>query len=163
MTAPPTWLARLAGAFNNGGAQSLALVCALGAAGLAAPDFFAIAFKDGRFYGSLIDIANRGAPVALLAIGMSVVIATRGVDLSVGAVMAIAGAASAAAVNAGAPWQAAAALGLLSGIACGLWNGALVAVLGVQPFVATLILMVAGRGVAQLITEGRILTFVDPD
>jgi simple sugar transport system permease protein len=39
----------------------------------------------------------------------------------------------------------------------------LVALLGVQPFIATLILMVAGRGVAQLITEGRILTFVDHD
>jgi simple sugar transport system permease protein len=163
MRTSPNRFAAAAGLLNNGGAQLLALACALAAAALAAPDFFAVALKDGRFYGSLIDIANRGAPVALLAIGMSAVIATRGIDLSVGAVMAIAGAASAAAVNAGAPWLAAAALGLLSGVACGLWNGALVALLGVQPFVATLILMVAGRGVAQLITEGRILTFVDPD
>ncbi len=46
---------------------------------------------------------------------------------------------------------------------CGLWNGFLVAVLGIQPIVATLILMVAGRGVAQLITEGRIVTFTSPD
>jgi galactofuranose transport system permease protein len=55
----------------------------------------------------------------------------------------------------------AAALG--AGLICGLWNGFLVAVLGMQPIVATLILMVAGRGIAQLITEGRIVTFSSPD
>ncbi len=45
----------------------------------------------------------------------------------------------------------------------GLWNGILVAILKIQPFVATLILMVAGRGVAQLITAGQIVTFNSPD
>jgi simple sugar transport system permease protein len=148
---------------GNGAVQWLALGAVLIAASLAAPDLFAVTVQDGRLYGSVVDIANRGAPVALLAIGMAVVIATRGVDLSVGAVMAIAGAAAATAVNAGAPWQAAAGIGLAAGLACGLWNGILVAVLNIQPFVATLILMVAGRGVAQLITEGRILTFTDPN
>ncbi|MCK5932338.1 MAG: ABC transporter permease, partial [Fulvimarina manganoxydans] len=53
------------------------------------------------------------------------------------------------------------ALTLATGIVCGLWNGALVAFLGIQPIIATLILMVAGRGIAQLITEGVILTFND--
>src|SRR5438093_950028 len=61
----------------------------------------------------------------------------------------------------GLPLALAAALG--AGLLCGLWNGFLVAVLGIQPIVATLILMVAGRGVAQLITEGRIVTFTAPD
>src|SRR5439155_20559314 len=61
----------------------------------------------------------------------------------------------------GLPLALAAALG--AGLLCGLWNGFLVAVLGIQPSVATLILMVAGRGVAQLITEGRIVTFTAPD
>ena len=55
----------------------------------------------------------------------------------------------------------AAALG--AGLICGLWNGSLVAVFGMQPIMATLILMVAGRGIAQLITEGRIVTFSSPD
>ena len=49
-----------------------------------------------------------------------------------------------------------AALGV--GLLCGLWNGALVAGVGMQPIIATLILMVAGRGVAQLITGGQIVT-----
>ncbi|STF90271.1 inner membrane ABC transporter permease protein YtfT [Escherichia coli] len=44
-----------------------------------------------------------------------------------------------------------------------MWNGILVAILKIQPFVATLILMVAGRGVAQLITAGQIVTFNSPD
>ncbi|MCH4554164.1 ABC transporter permease, partial [Aestuariibaculum sp. L182] len=53
-----------------------------------------------------------------------------------------------------------AALG--TGLACGLWNGILVAYFDLQPIVATLILMVAGRGIAQLITEGSIVTFTEP-
>jgi simple sugar transport system permease protein len=129
---------------------------------LVAPGFLEIAVREGRLYGSLIDILNRGAPVALLAVGMALVIATRGIDLSVGAVMAIAGAVAAVAVNGGQHWTAAVALALGAGLACGLWNGVLVAVLNIQPIIATLILMVAGRGLAQLITEGRIVTFVEP-
>src|SRR6266850_3684098 len=55
------------------------------------PGFFRLEIKDGRLYGSLVDILNRGTPVALAALGMTLVIATGGVDLSVGAVMAITG------------------------------------------------------------------------
>ena len=126
------------------------------------PQFFDLRMQDGRLFGSLIDVLNRGAPVALLALGMVLVIATRGIDLSVGAVMAISGAIAASLADAhGLPLALAAALG--AGLLCGLWNGFLVAVLGIQPIVATLILMVAGRGIAQLITEGRIVTFTAPD
>src|SRR5215211_8893473 len=123
-------------------------------------DFFALRLQDGRLFGSLIDVLNRGAPVAILALGMTLVIATRGIDLSVGAVMAIAGATAATLTAQGYPLPAALAAAAGVGLACGLWNGFLVAVLEIQPFVATLILMVAGRGFAQLITEGQIITFV---
>lgn len=123
------------------------------------PGFFDISVANGRLFGSPIDILNRGAPVALLAIGMTLVIATRGIDLSVGAVMAIAGAVAASAIDQGLGLGAALGLALGAGLLCGVWNGLLVAVLGIQPIVATLILMVAGRGIAQLITEGAILTF----
>ncbi|WP_373356478.1 ABC transporter permease [Pseudoroseicyclus sp. CXY001] len=123
------------------------------------PSFLAVDVIDGRFVGSAVDVLKRGAPVALLAIGMTLVIATGGIDLSVGAVMAICGAASAWAITNDLGLPAALAIGLAAGLACGLWNGLLVAWLGIQPIVATLILMVAGRGVAQMITEGRILTF----
>ena len=125
------------------------------------PQFFDLRLQDGRLFGSLVDIFNRGAPVALLALGMVLVIATRGIDLSVGAVMAICGAIAASLADSHPlPLVLVAALG--AGLLCGLWNGFLVAVLGIQPIVATLILMVAGRGIAQLITEGRIVTFTAP-
>ncbi len=142
--------------------QLLTLAAILALVGVVFPGFFSVSFANGRLYGSPIDILNRGAPVALLAIGMTLVIATRGIDLSVGAVMAICGATAAAAVHSGHAAPVAVLAALAAGLACGLWNGFLVAVLRIQPIVATLILMVAGRGIAQLITGGTILTFSDP-
>jgi simple sugar transport system permease protein len=126
------------------------------------PGFFTITWQDGRFFGSLIDVLNRGAPVAILAIGMTMVIATKGVDLSVGAVMAISGATAATLVSNGIPAPVAVLAALGTGLLCGLWNGILVTLLDIQPIIATLVLMVAGRGLAQLITEGYIVTFSDP-
>jgi ribose/xylose/arabinose/galactoside ABC-type transport system permease subunit len=122
------------------------------------PGFFHIEIKDGRLFGSLIDILNRGAPVMLLAIGMSLVIATAGVDLSVGAVIAVAGAAAVLAIVSGGSVLLGVIAALAAALVAGTWNGALVAYIGIQPIVATLILMVAGRGVAQLLTNGQILT-----
>ena len=126
------------------------------------PPFFNVSLVDGRLTGSVVDVLNRAAPVALLALGMAAVIATRGIDLSVGAVMAISGAVAASLVDSGHPWYVAVLCALAAGLAGGLWNGFLVAVLGIQPIVATLVLMVAGRGIAQLITSGQITTFTDP-
>jgi galactofuranose transport system permease protein len=123
------------------------------------PNFFKIGFRDGAFHGSLIDILNHGGKVMLLAIGMCLVIATRGVDLSVGAVMAISGAISVTLVRdpQASLWLAVTAA-MAVAVAAGAWNGVLVSLLRIQPIVATLILMVAGRGVAQLITQGFIPT-----
>jgi simple sugar transport system permease protein len=126
------------------------------------PSFFDVRLVDGRLVGSIVDVLIRGAPVALLALGMAGVIATRGIDLSVGAIMAIAGALAAHVLAEGASWLAALLCALAAGLACGLWNGILVAWLKLQPIVATLILMVAGRGIAQLVTSGQITTFNDP-
>jgi galactofuranose transport system permease protein len=124
------------------------------------PAFFSFTVKDGRVLGGLVDILNRGAPIALIALGMSLVIATGGIDLSVGAVMAIAGAVAANLIfGSTLPVWMIIAAGLGTGLAAGLVNGVLVSGLGVQPIVATLILLVAGRGVAQLINDGQIITF----
>ncbi|STF95958.1 putative sugar ABC transporter membrane protein [Escherichia coli] len=143
--------------------QLVALLLVLLVDSLVAPHFWQVALQDGRLFGSPIDILNRAAPVALLAIGMTLVIATGGIDLSVGAVMAIAGATTAAMTVAGFSLPIVLLSALGTGILAGLWNGILVAILKIQPFVATLILMVAGRGVAQLITSGQIVTFNSPD
>lgn len=142
--------------------QLLALVAVLLINWLLFPNFFRVVWQDGRLFGSTIDVINRGAPVAILAIGMTGVIATKGVDLSVGAIMAVCGAVAATMVVAGYPTPIAVVAALAVGLACGLWNGFLVAFLDIQPIVATLVLMVAGRGIAQLITEGSIVTFNDP-
>lgn len=129
--------------------QIIALLLVLAVDSLVAPHFFQVLLQDGRLFGSPIDILNRAAPVALLAIGMTLVIATSGIDLSVGAVMAIAGATAASMTVAGHSLPVVLLTALGAGALAGLWNGILVAVLKIQPFVATLILMVAGRGVAQ--------------
>src|SRR4030095_16533292 len=93
---------------------------------------------------------------------MSLVIAPSGVDLSVGAVMAIAGAVAAQLINkSGVPFPIVIGGALAVSLVAGRWNGLLVGVFKVQPIVATLILMVAGRGIAQLITDGQIITFTD--
>lgn len=143
----------------TGSAQCAALLCVLLVNSLVADNFFAIEVQDGRLFGSLIDILNRCAPVALLTLGMTLVIATGGIDLSVGAVMAISGATMASLATQGYSLPAILLIVPGVGLLCGLWNGLLVAVFRIQPIVATLILMVAGRGIAQLITEGQIITF----
>ncbi len=124
--------------------------------------FLRITLIDGRPTGALLDVMSRGSTTALLAIGMALVIAGRGVDLSIGAIMAISGVIAAMVVTTGhSPWVAiAAALGIA--IVCGVWNGSLVAYGRLQPFVATLVLMVAGRGIAQWIADGQIIPFRDP-
>jgi simple sugar transport system permease protein len=135
--------------------------------------FFSLEIRDGRLYGSLIDILDRAAPLMLVSIAMTLVIATGGVDLSVGAVMAIAGAIAAGLVarpeysvlshvNVGQSFTLVLIIALLAAAVAGAGNGVLVATCGVQPIVATLILMVAGRGVAQLLTSGQIITFSHP-
>jgi galactofuranose transport system permease protein len=140
-----------------------------------APGFFKIGILDGHLYGNLVDVFNNAAPLMLVAIGMTLVIATGGVDLSVGAVIAISAAMGAVLINpalgnklisneiltkdaTNTPLWLIVLATLAAGTLCGLWNGWLVSRGKIQPMVATLILMVAGRGIAQLITNGQIMT-----
>jgi len=66
---------------------------------IAVPEFFQLEIKQGHLYGSLVDILRNGSCVMLLGIGMTFVIATGGVDLSVGAVMAISASVAALMIN----------------------------------------------------------------
>jgi ribose/xylose/arabinose/galactoside ABC-type transport system permease subunit len=128
------------------------------------PSFFSVHIQGGHLFGSLVDILRNGAPTVLVALGMTLVIATRGIDLSVGAVVAIAGALACTIIaDSPAPDDpgtvlGAVAIAVLFSLVLGAWNGLLVAVFGIQPIIATLILMTAGRGIAMLITEGQIIT-----
>ncbi len=129
---------------------------------LAIPGFFSIQFRDGNFFGRPVDILNRGSVYAILAVGMTLVIATGGIDISVGSVLAISGAIVATMLGSGFEAKIPMLLCILAAVGVctiiGCWNGLLVSKIGVQPVVATLILMVAGRGIAQLITGGNIPT-----
>jgi ribose/xylose/arabinose/galactoside ABC-type transport system permease subunit len=147
------------------------------------PGFFALQVQDGHLYGSLIDILRNSVPTVVLAMGMTLVIATGGVDLSVGAVMAIAASVACILIDprivglnlAGnisavvgdptysfAPLPVVILVPMVVAVVCGLWNGILVSYGRIQPMVATLILMIAGRGIAQLITNSvKIIIFND--
>jgi galactofuranose transport system permease protein len=134
-----------------------------------------VEIQGDHLYGNLIDVVNNGAPLMLVAMGMTLVIATGGVDLSVGAIIAISAAMGTVLINpslgnqlisnaitakdaSNTPLPIIVLTILTTGTLCGLWNGLLVSRARIQPIVATLILMVAGRGIAQLITNGQIMT-----
>jgi simple sugar transport system permease protein len=146
------------------------LVVALGVAvpgqtladGTYSQGFLELSVRDGHLFGQPMDILRYAAPPLLLSIGMCLVIATGGIDLSVGAVMAMSVTFSLTYLIHHADTAetlptvlAAVGIGLLVGVAVGLFNGLMVAQLGIQPFIATLILMVGGRGIAMVVTQGR--------
>ena len=128
--------------------------------GIYGQGFFKIEIMNGYLYGTTIDIINQGSKVMLLAIGMTLVIATGGIDLSVGSIMAVSGSIGALLVNeSDYSFAYIVILALVVTTFIGLINGILISYIGLQPFVATLIMMVTARGVALLITNGFIYTF----
>lgn len=132
---------------------------------IAIPGFLKISINNGVLYGYPIDILNRASELVIVAIGMTLVTAASGgQDISVGAVMAVAGAVCCQILTGGevsvdkfaSPLILAVIAALLASALCGAFNGFLVAKLNIQPMVATLILFTAGRGIAQLVTNGQI-------
>lgn len=130
------------------------------------PTFFNISIQNGVFYGYMVDVINRASELVILAVGMTLVVsASGGTDISVGATAALAGAVSVFILTGGeattdfyhAPYVLGLLAAALTGLLCGAWNGFLVAKMKIQPMVATLILFTAGRGIAQVITQGFIL------
>ncbi len=109
--------------------------------------------------------------IIIVATGMTLVIATGGIDLSVGSLMAISGAvAPLIFLSDRTPFDigwfgnsTALVVAILVAGLFGLFNGVLVAVFGIQPIIATLVLFIAGRGIAQVMTNGAIQTFRNPD
>ena len=127
------------------------------------PSFGHLEWRDGRWYGAIVDVARNSAGIAMLALGMTLVIAAAGIDLSVGSVMALSGAVAALGLT---DWQwsvpASVAAGLGAGLVVGLWNGALVTWVGLQPILVTLVMLVAGRGLAQALTGDQKIRFELP-
>ncbi|MCR6487640.1 ABC transporter permease [Amycolatopsis sp. OK19-0408] len=103
----------------------------------------------------------QAAPVCIVALGMALVIGTEGIDLSVGSVMAIAAALIPLYLGAG-PLMAV-IVAVIAGIVSGLFSGYLVAYLGIQPIIATLALLVGGRGLALVIANGQLVQLHNQD
>ncbi|GAC1433843.1 MAG: ABC transporter permease [Ktedonobacteraceae bacterium] len=107
------------------------------------------------------------APIAIVATGMTLVIATGGIDLSVGSIMAIAGAIAPMIFLSSIPPLNNPFIGIVLGIIVpilvagllGLFNGFLITTFRIQPIIATLVLFIAGRGMAQVISNGNIQVF----
>lgn len=137
-------------------------ICALLAVNLVKdPGYLSVTYSanNGALVGNLIDILRASAPILLISVGMCLVIATGGIDLSVGSLMAVSGAVSMEFMSTrpdtlGAA-VAAIGLALALSLALGAVSGLLVAVVGLQPFITTLVMMLAGRGLAKVITSGQ--------
>ena len=141
-------------------------------AGILEPNFFKIEFNQttGMLYGSLIDIINRSAEITIIAMGMTMVIALGGTDISVGALVAVAGAFALKFLRWDVtlyptpgdytvmPFILVIVVPLVICTLMGLFNGVLIGKFKLQPIIATLILMVAGRGIAQIATNGKQFT-----
>jgi galactofuranose transport system permease protein len=110
------------------------------------------------------------ATIVIVATGMTLVIATGGIDLSVGSLMAIAGALAPLIFLSQIPPLSTPVIGnviaiivsiLVAGL-FGLFNGMLITTFRIQPIIATLILFIAGRGIAQVVTNGNLQAFKNP-
>jgi galactofuranose transport system permease protein len=109
---------------------------------------------------TLFNLLIQVAPVLIVSLGMALVIGTEGIDLSVGAVMAIASAIVPLYLGYG--WPVAVLIALVVGTLAGALNGSLVAFVGIQPIIATLALFVGGRGLAQVMVGGQLQIISDP-
>lgn len=130
-----------------------ALVLLVVANSIFTPNFFDV----NNFRNVLLQVA----PTVLVAVGMTLVIATGGIDLSVGSVMAIASAVAATQLDLGA--GLAILLALAAATLAGAFNGVLISGFRIQPIIVTLALLISGRGVAQVISNGgQLIPFTNP-
>lgn len=135
---------RLAGAGARYG-PAAALLALVAAGSALAPNF---ATAD-----NLRNVLIQASGAILVGAGMTLVLATGGVDLSVGSVMAVSAGVAALVIGPAGPWAAAVA-GLAAGAAVGAVNGLVVTRLGVEPFIATLGMLITARGLAQAVCGG---------
>lgn len=151
-SAPPTLLGRLKklGSLRVSGLIWVLLLMVL----------IAVIYKPNFINPSnLVSVARQTALFGIVAIGMTMVILTAGIDLSVGSVVAVAGVVCATMLDAGMPVWSVVIVGLLIGSALGAINGAVIVIGKVPPFIMTLGMMVIGRGLAMTISGGHPVHF----
>jgi len=140
-------------------------------AALVALVLFNVIFTDDFVSTGALNVnLTQVAPILIVAVGMTLVIATGGIDLSVGSLMAISGAIAPLVFLSEAGWLSSNAVAIplafllpvLAAGAFGAFNGTLITRFGIQPIIATLVLFIAGRGIAQVFTNGQLKAFREP-
>jgi simple sugar transport system permease protein len=135
------------------------------------PDFFRITITNGLVSGYIPNILDQGSCLVIVTLGMTLITAVAGgQDISVGAIMAIAASFCGVMLNGPEyrsevfhnPYALALIVGLLGGALCGAFNGFMVAVLNIQPMIASLILYTSGRSIAKIITYGQTVYVMNP-
>ena len=123
--------------------------------------FFSIKADSFCTVNSLLLVCKHVAQYGILGIGMTYVIITGGIDLSVGSVVAITGVIVGSLLQSGTNWFLASLAALVISAICGVFNGWLISYVGFQPFIATLSTMTIGRGFAQVYSNGKPYTISD--
>ncbi len=114
-------------------------------------------------WGNLANIAQAAAPLILMSLGVFLVIATSGIDLSVGSTFSLTGMVAGLCFSAALPWPLACLISLGVGLAVGAINGGLVTIVGLAPFVVTLITYAIGASLSFVITDGHSIAIADPN
>ena len=118
-----------------------------------------LSFLNENFFTlkNIISVLRQSTILVVVAVGMTVVILTAGIDLSVGGVMALVGCLTSQLIINGTPIVPAIACGLALGTLFGLLNGVLVRIFGLPPFVATYGMMWIANGLAMILMQGKII------
>ena len=147
-------LRRLGATYRSEMALAIAILLIEGVVSFWSPQVFS--------YGNIANVAQSAAPLVIMALGVLLVIITSGIDLSVGSTFSLSGMVAGVAMLAGASWPLGCLVGLGVGIAVGAVNGVLVTMVGLAPFVVTLITYAVGASLAFVITDGHSIALLDP-
>ncbi len=118
------------------------------------------AFATGE---NFFNITRNFAFIGIMALGMTAVIITAGIDLSVGSIMGLVGIVTGLVLNAGFPLWVGISAGLLTALACGAVNGVLIAYLQLSPFVVTLGMLSIARSLALVVSNNKMIYQFGPD
>ena len=110
---------------------------------------------------TFLNLGMQAFSVLMVSIGMSLVIGAGGIDISIGSNMAVAGVVCCLLVEKNMPILVAVLAAVAAAMLIGLFNGSMVALFKIQPIIVTLIIYIAGRGIAQVLNDGKIISFYD--
>jgi ribose transport system permease protein len=112
---------------------------------------------------NFFNVARNFSFIGIIALGMTAVIITRGIDLSVGSILGLSGMVTGMVLNAGHAWWFGMLAGLLSALACGLVNGILIAYWNLSSFIVTLGMFAVARSLAQVLSQNHMIYQFGPD